>query len=169
MAHPYQNTPAHQSWPKAMGSVAPGHVDPVVGAPRIGREEQVATLGSCFAQHIARHLQRSGCSYLVTEAAPVDIPPERATARQYGLFTARYGNVYTVRQALQLLRRAFGRFTPQARAWQRADGRWADPSAAGGVHTGGSSVGGRADAAIGGRVGRFEPGGGPPAQPPRGG
>lgn len=127
MAHPYQNTPAYQSWPKAMGSVAPGHVDPVVGVPRIGREEQVATLGSCFAQHIARHLHRSGCSYLVTEAAPVDMPPERAAALQYGLFSARYGNVYTVRQALQLLRQAFGRFTPQTQAWQRADGRWVDP------------------------------------------
>lgn len=127
MAHPYQNVPAYQSWPKAMGSVAPGHVDPVVGAPRIGRDEQVATLGSCFAQHIARHLQRSGCSYLVTEPAPTGMPPEQAAALQYGLFSARYGNVYTVRQALQLLRRAYGRFEPLARAWPRADGRWVDP------------------------------------------
>ena len=127
MAHPYQNTPAHQSWPKAMGSVAPGHVDPVVDAPHIGREEQVATLGSCFAQHIARHLQRSGCTYLVTEQAPQGMPAAQAASLQYGLFTARYGNVYTVRQALQLLRRAFGRFTPQASAWRRTDGRWVDP------------------------------------------
>ena len=127
MAHPYKDAPPHQFWNRAMSAVAPGHVDPVTDAPRIGAREKVATLGSCFAQHIARHLQRSGCTYYVTEAAPASMPAEQATARQYGLFSARYGNVYTVRQALQLFDRAFGHFTPQARAWQRADGRWVDP------------------------------------------
>lgn len=128
MAHPYKNAPAHQFWLRAMSSIAPGHADPVVNAPRIGRTDRVATLGSGFAQHIARHLQRSGCTYFVTETAPADMAPARAEALQYGLFTARFGNVYTVRQALQLLRRAFGRFEPQARAWQRdSDGRWVDP------------------------------------------
>jgi hypothetical protein len=127
MAHPYQQAEPHQLWPRAMSSVAPGHVDPVVAAPRIGPSERVATLGSCFAQHIARHLQRSGCTYFVAEAAPAELSAERAQALQYGLFTARFGNVYTVRQALQLLQRALGRFEPQARAWQRRDGRWVDP------------------------------------------
>lgn len=125
--HPYAGLPAGQHWPRAMSSVAPGHVDPVAGAPRIGRDERVATLGSCFAQHIARHLQASGCAYFVPEAAPAGLAAEAARARQYGVFSCRYGNVYTVRQALQLFDRAFGRFTPAEQAWQRADGRWVDP------------------------------------------
>lgn len=127
MAHPYKNAPEQQFWLRAMTSVAPGHVDPVVGAPRIAPNDRVATMGSCFAQHIARHLQRSGCTYFVTEKAPAEMPLTRAEALQYGLFSARFGNMYTVRQALQLLVRAYGRFEPVADAWQRHDGRWVDP------------------------------------------
>ncbi len=125
-AHPYAQQHSRQFWNRAMGAVAPGHVDPVVPGLRIGTQEAVATLGSCFAQHIARHLQRSGCSYHVTEPAPPGLSAEAAQARQYGLFSARCGNVYTVRQALQLFDRAFGRFQPQARAWMRGS-RFVDP------------------------------------------
>lgn len=126
MSHPYADGESHQFWNRAMSAVAPGHVDPVTPGLRIGAEERVATLGSCFAQHIARHLQRSGCTYHVTESAPEGMSAEAAQARQYGLFSARYGNVYTVRQALQLFDRAYGRFRPRARAWPRGDG-FVDP------------------------------------------
>jgi hypothetical protein len=37
------------------------------------------------------------------------------------VFSARYGNVYTARQALQLFRRAFGAFTPAEAVWSRGD------------------------------------------------
>jgi hypothetical protein len=40
----------------------------------------------------------------------------------YGLFSARYGNVYTARQLLQLFNRALGRFNPRERAWTHPDG-----------------------------------------------
>jgi hypothetical protein len=40
----------------------------------------------------------------------------------YGQFSARYGNVYTPRQLLQLFQRALGRFDPQERAWTHPDG-----------------------------------------------
>ncbi|RVT49481.1 GSCFA domain-containing protein [Rubrivivax albus] len=126
MSHPYADGESHQFWNRAMSAVAPGHVDPVTARLHIGPQERVATLGSCFAQHIARHLQRSGCTYHVTEPAPPGLAPEAAQARQYGLFSARYGNVYTVRQALQLFDRAFGRFQPRAQAWARGS-RFVDP------------------------------------------
>jgi hypothetical protein len=86
----------------------------------------VVTLGSCFAQHIARHLAKSGCTYFVPEQAPADMTAAEAEQRQYGVFSARYGNVYTVRQALQLFDRAFGRFEPTEAVWER-DGTWVDP------------------------------------------
>jgi hypothetical protein len=38
----------------------------------------------------------------------------------YGVYSARYGNVYTARQALQLFDRAFGHFQPHEVAWERA-------------------------------------------------
>ena len=43
--------------------------------------------------------------------------------RQFGLFSARFGNIYTARQLVQLFERAYGRFQPLDRSWQRPDGR----------------------------------------------
>ncbi|MEN5144743.1 GSCFA domain-containing protein [Brevundimonas diminuta] len=88
---------------------------------RITPDLKVATMGSCFAQHIARHLARSGLNYFVAEAAPDAMPAEEAAARQFGLFSARYGNIYTVRQAVQLFDRAYGAFHPKEDVWARGD------------------------------------------------
>lgn len=127
MSNPYRDAHERQFWSRAMSWPAPGQIDPVSRALRIGLDEPVATLGSCFAQHIARHLARSGGHYLVTEPAPPSLTAAQASAAQYGIFTARFGNVYTVRQAVQLFDRAFGRFQPHDDAWLRDDGRWVDP------------------------------------------
>jgi hypothetical protein len=107
-----------------------GDVDPIVDAAfRIGPDDKVATLGSCFAQHVARHIKRSGLNYFVPEDGG-DLTAKESERRNYGVFSARYGNVYTVRQALQLFDRAFGDFVPQETAWQLAGdpaGRVVDP------------------------------------------
>jgi hypothetical protein len=44
----------------------------------------------------------------------------------YDLYSARYGNVYSVRQLLQLIKRAFGLSEPQDWAWEQ-EGRFYDP------------------------------------------
>lgn len=127
MSHPYQNLPAYQYWPQAMTQPAPGHINPAEGtALRIARHEAVVTLGSCFAQHLAREIHQAGFNYLVGEAAPAHLDAQTAQAKQYGLFSARYGNIYTARQARQLLERAFNGFVPQEPAWQ-SKGRFYDP------------------------------------------
>ncbi len=111
-----------------MVETQPGAVDPVVESVfKIGRSDRVATAGSCFAQHIARHLAQSGFNYYVAERAHPLMSAETAEALQYGSYTARYGNVYTARQLGQLFDRAFGLFSPAEEAWQRPDGRWVDP------------------------------------------
>ena len=92
----------------------------------IGREEKVATAGSCFAQHIALKLQAMGFNYFVAEQAE-GVPAEIARSRGYGVFSARYGNIYTVPQLLQLFLRAHGNFNPLEDHWIRPDGRFADP------------------------------------------
>ena len=43
------------------------------------------------------------------------------------MFTARYGNIYTTLQLLQLIDRAYGRFVPAEAAWHDADGALVDP------------------------------------------
>lgn len=122
MTNPYRTLPDHCFWSRSVSWVAPGHLDPMVESPfRITPDMKVATMGSCFAQHIARHLARSGLNYFVPEAAPEGMPAGEAAARQFGLFSARYGNIYTVRQAVQLFDRAFGALQPREDVWARGD------------------------------------------------
>ena len=121
MSHPYKGKPAHCFWSGAMTAPAPGHIDPVTRSAEIRGVDRVATMGSCFAQHLSRHIQRAGYNYFVAEPAPADMARSEAQAKGYGVFSARYGNVYTVRQAIQLFDRAFGRFTPLERVWQRGE------------------------------------------------
>lgn len=126
--HPYANLPQERFWRRAVQAVPVAEVDPVVRAPfQITRRTPIATAGSCFAQHIARVLAAEGCNYLVTEPAPVGMPRAHAHRAQYGVFSARYGNLYTTAQLLQLFERAYGRFVPQEPAWLRPDGRVVDP------------------------------------------
>ena len=130
--NPYSGLADHAFWDRSVGSLPLFALDPMAGPPvpdgfRLTRQTRIATAGSCFAQHIADRLQASGYDYLVTEDAPDSVTPDEARARGYRLFSARYGNVYTARQLLQLIERAYGRFTPADVAWERADGRFADP------------------------------------------
>ena len=125
MTNPYRGLPAHQFWRTAVASPAPTEVDPVVGPGfGIGTDDRIATAGSCFAQHIARKLAASGYHYMVTEDAPAT---PGAEAENYGTFSARFGNIYSVRQLLQLFRRAYDTFVPADDIWQRADGAMIDP------------------------------------------
>lgn len=125
MTNPYRGKPAHQFWRAAVAAPAPQDVDPIV-APgfTIGWTDRIATAGSCFAQHIARKLASSGYDYMVAEDAPAT---PGAEPENYGTFSARYGNIYSVRQLLQLFRRAYATFIPVDDAWQRPDGRFVDP------------------------------------------
>jgi hypothetical protein len=123
--NPYAGKPEHQFWRRGVSGRGPEQVDPVVKVPfGISRTDQVATAGSCFAQHIARHLKDTGFSYFVPEDRPAHPFSED---ENYGTFSARYGNVYTVRQLWQLFQRAYGLFTPSDTVWRRADGRFIDP------------------------------------------
>ncbi len=127
-SHPYSKIPPQQRWRAAMALPAPAEVDPVVGMPfGITREDRIATAGSCFAQHIGRHLSQRGFHRLVTETAHPIVPADVAASMQYGVYTARYGNLYTARQALQLFQRAFGSFTPREEPWTDSEGHWFDP------------------------------------------
>jgi hypothetical protein len=95
--------------------------------PVIGKQTRVATAGSCFAQHISRVLNSKGLNYYVAETAPPEMPGDEAQRRHYGVFSARYGNVYTARQLLQLVQRAFGRFQPAQDVWESKDEGFLDP------------------------------------------
>jgi hypothetical protein len=126
--HPYKSGPTHTSWRRAVGSLKPREVDPVTTLDlKISRETKVATAGSCFAQHIARYLRKSGYNYYVAEPGHPILPEKIRLANNYGLYSARYGNIYTARQLLQLFERAYGLFQPVEDCWKEAEDVFLDP------------------------------------------
>jgi GSCFA family/Polysaccharide biosynthesis enzyme WcbI len=127
-ANPYKDLPRVQFWRNSVANVAPEDVDPVY-LPRfsIDKTLKVATAGSCFAQHIARTLSTSGFNYFVTETPNDALTKDQALEKNYGVFSARYGNIYTARQFVQLFKRVSGNFKPVDKVWIRKDGRYVDP------------------------------------------
>lgn len=120
--HPYEAAPRRAFWSRA---VARGwSADEVFdgGAPLIGPEDRIASAGSCFAANVVPYLEAAGFTYLRAEPPHpffTDIEPEPFG---YEKFSAAYGNIYTARQLLQLVRRCTGDFTPREDRWATPDG-----------------------------------------------
>ena len=74
----------------------------------ITRTDAVATAGSCFAQHIGRSLRDAGYNILDTEPAPAGLSADLHARFGFSIYSARYGNIYTTSQLLQLAKEAFG-------------------------------------------------------------
>ena len=60
-----------------------------------------------------------------TEPAPPLLPAAMHAEFGYGIYSARYGNLYTAAQLNQLFDRAFGTFSPADDIWETG-GRWYD-------------------------------------------
>ena len=126
--NPYRGLPDNQFWRKAVAEILSNDVDPVHCASfEITTNTRIATAGSCFAQHIARVLKSWGYNYVVYEAAPSGMSDSDAIKKNYGVFSARYGNLYTARQLKQLIYQSFNQFKPKETIWKRSDGRFIDP------------------------------------------
>lgn len=122
---PYAQQPERAFWRKA---VAAEHVTQMTGlfggVPGLA-SKRVATAGSCFAQHIGKALRARGLNYMDYEPAPPFLGAADADRLGYGVYSCRYGNIYTVRQLRQLFEEAFGRRQPLDAIWIR-DGRYYD-------------------------------------------
>src|ERR1700752_1687944 len=126
--HPYKDLADHCFWRRAHDVKSIDEIDPVVSAPfYITQDDRVATAGSCFAQNIANFLRASGYHYMVTEDRHPRVPAEIARLHNYGIYNARYGNLYTPRQLLQLFKRAYGLFKPIDDLWSGENTRYIDP------------------------------------------
>jgi hypothetical protein len=126
LTNPYSDLPDSQFWRRAVSVVEPHLIDPIVGPKfKITRQDRVATAGSCFAQHLSKNLAAIGFNYFVAETGS-HLSVDDRRRRNFSVFSARYGNIYTVRQALQLFREAFGSYARQECVWQRDDGRYVD-------------------------------------------
>jgi hypothetical protein len=125
-APPYKSQPPLAYWEAAVSRRHPLELSDIYSKKFEVAGKRLATAGSCFAQHIGRALKARGYSFLDEEPAPEIFPAALHSAYGYGLYSARYGNIYTVRQLLQLLRRSLGEFTPAENHWSKGDG-YVDP------------------------------------------
>lgn len=127
MKHPYGKAPAYARWSKGVAALPAGAVDPVVTFPfKVKRTDKIVTAGSCFAQHIARNLTAAGFNHHVVETPHPILRGSLPTKYNYGMYSARYGNIYSSRQLRQLFERALGLFEPQEDIW-RGERGYVDP------------------------------------------
>lgn len=124
--HPYSDLPRRHFWKKFVSDVAWRDLD-INDAPKfkLQREAKVATAGSCFAQHIARYMREAGMAPYIAETAHALVQQFGGDVDSYNQFSARYGNIYTVRQCLELFRQAFG-IIPMIEDFVEDKGRWFD-------------------------------------------
>lgn len=124
--NPYRDLPDYRFWRKVVAAPKPADVDPVLPSGlKLTRATRIATGGSCFAQHVARHLKQSGFNFFVTEQAD-GLPAAEAVRRNFGVYSARFGNLYTARQLVQLFDRSEGAFKPVDDFWLH-ETRFVDP------------------------------------------
>jgi GSCFA family len=108
MTSPYENLDPSKFWRTGVGEA---HPLTAIGLYKrkfaLTPNDRIATGGSCFAQHISNYLRANGFSVMDKESPPPILDDTAKKAFGYGLYSARYGNIYTVRQLLQLAEDAF--------------------------------------------------------------
>jgi hypothetical protein len=126
-ASPYADLPPEAFWASTAARRAAHDTRGFYRARfRIDRDKaRIATAGSCFAQHVGRALTEAGYKVIDRETLPPIVPRAIAGRFGYGMYSARYGNIYTIRQMRQLLEEAFDRRTLAEPVWTR-NGRFHD-------------------------------------------
>ena len=94
--NPYENLPPKAFWKTAVANKSMFDMsdfwDPKF---HIGRNENVVTFGSCFAQHIGNALKNNGFNWISNESPPCGLSEENCKKFNYNVFSARTGNIYT--------------------------------------------------------------------------
>lgn len=122
--HPYKDLGKPAFWRTAIADRHIGDVEGLSEPIRLQKTDRIATAGSCFAQHIGNRLAEKGAKFLDFEPAPANWQPNDARRHGFGVYSCRYGNIYTVRQLLQLVQEVLGG-TPRHEVWMR-DERYFD-------------------------------------------
>lgn len=122
---PYDSLPRQNFWKASAQLDGPLEVDFDYGRKfTFAPADRFATAGSCFAQHLARSLEARGVELVVAEARHPLVRED--SGHGYGIFSARYGNIYTVRHLRELIEQALGIREPICELVQASDGRWID-------------------------------------------
>lgn len=126
-ANPYSVLPATAFWSTGVAKAEYSLTDNLYQKKwPIHKREKIATAGSCFAQHIGRHLRNHGFTVMDMEPPPAGLSPDEQLSYGFSMYSARYGNIYTARQLLQLAKEAFGEWTPTEVVWEGSKGSFYD-------------------------------------------
>lgn len=128
MDTPYRHQPERAFWSSGVARHAPVAF-PDIYKPRfrIDREMRITCAGSCFAQHIGAQFKRRNFRFVDLEPPPPIMDQADWHAFGFDLYSARYGNIYTARQMVQMMARADGSVKPDETAWIDGNGRARDP------------------------------------------
>lgn len=125
--NPYQSLEERAFWAPAVGRRNMFDISDLWYPKfKIGRKAETVTFGSCFAQHFAKALVARGFSWTNKEIAPEGLTQQDARDFNYGIFSARTGNIYTTTLLLQWTRWALGEASPPEEVWEK-DSRFYDP------------------------------------------
>ena len=108
MSNPYVEQPSRAFWHNGVASVSFLELKDVY-RPRyeISRENtRIAAAGSCFAQHIGRQFKSRGYQFVDVEPPLPMLSKNAWNDFGFNMYSARYGNLYSARQLLQLFARA---------------------------------------------------------------
>lgn len=127
MTNPYEALGSRAFWRSAVGGRSAFDMSELwIPKYQIARNKPWVTFGSCFAQHLSAALVRNGFDWRNFEAAPTGVEPSVAKEFNYGVFSARTGNIYTTSLLLQWVRWALGHQPVPDEIWE-TDGRFFDP------------------------------------------
>ena len=119
--NPYSGLPKSAFWKTGVAQENPYEMKDIYEKKfEIGADTKIATAGSCFAQHISHHLKKNGYNVLDVEPPPEKLPENLHQKHGFSMYSARYGNIYTVRQLLQLAQEAAGEWTPKHYIWEKS-------------------------------------------------
>ncbi|MEM7210928.1 MAG: GSCFA domain-containing protein, partial [Pseudomonadota bacterium] len=103
MKNPYESLPPEAFWKPCLDS-GDKHLNQLYKPKKpLLPESKVATAGSCFAQYFRSRLIESNLSFVDVEPKPDLMSYDVGRGFGYGIYSARFGNIYTTRQLRQLV------------------------------------------------------------------
>jgi hypothetical protein len=120
--HPYQGIPRYARWKQGVNEGVDRR-ELIAGLRFHGLrdDDRVFSAGSCFASNMVPYLEKAGIAYIRTEPRPQAFSRFK-DGLGYDNFSARFGNIYTSRQFLQLLLRCTARWAPMEDRWRTPAG-----------------------------------------------
>ena len=118
---PYQGLEPRAFWRSGYGEGDYPPADLYRPKWALSKSDRIVTAGSCFAQHVGRALRKNGFTVMDAEPAPQGLDPARHGENGYGMYSARYGNIYTTRQLRQLMEEAWEGPRAFDAIWKKGD------------------------------------------------